>query len=146
MSEKINIKANKIEIIKNWSKPKSIQDILVFIGFASFYWQFIQSFSRIITPLISILKITGLPNKPAPDRNNSSKLAFNKNNNSRLAFKKNNNNNEFDEFGDNNMEYAKKLKKSKDKNCLSHKNYLNHKNQKVKNWLCPKTIKKWKFS
>ena len=49
----------KIEVVKNWLKPKSIQDIQVFINFANFYGRFIQGFSRIATPLTSMLKITG---------------------------------------------------------------------------------------
>ena len=33
-----------------------MQDIQVFIGFANFYWHFIQSFNRIAAPLTSMLK------------------------------------------------------------------------------------------
>ena len=46
----------RIEAVKNWPEPKSIQDIQVFIGFANFYQRFIQSFSKIAAPLTSILK------------------------------------------------------------------------------------------
>ena len=46
-----------IKAVKNWLEPISIRDIQVFIGFANFYWRFIQGFNRIATPLISILKI-----------------------------------------------------------------------------------------
>ena len=46
--------------MKNWPKPTSVRDIQVFIGFANFYWRFIQGFSRIVVLLTSILKITGL--------------------------------------------------------------------------------------
>ena len=49
----------QIEAVKNWLEPKSVQDIQVFIGFANFYWCFIQGFSRIAAPFISILKTTG---------------------------------------------------------------------------------------
>ena len=37
----------------------------MFIGFANFYWYFIQGFSRIAAPLISMLKTTGLFEKSA---------------------------------------------------------------------------------
>ena len=57
------MKAKKIEVIKKWPKRKSIQDIQVFLGFANFYWQFIQSFSRIAAPLTLILKIAAPPEK-----------------------------------------------------------------------------------
>ena len=33
----INIKAKKIEVVKDWPKSKSVQDIQVFLGFANFY-------------------------------------------------------------------------------------------------------------
>ena len=53
-----------------------------------------------------MLKIAGLSDKPAPSRNNSS----------RLAFKKNNGNGEIDEFDGDSVEHAKKSGKSKDQN------------------------------
>ena len=36
-----------------------MQDIQVFIGFANFYQQFIQSFSRIVAPITPMFKTTG---------------------------------------------------------------------------------------
>ena len=50
------MEVEQIEVVKKWPKPKSIQDIQVFLGFANFYWQFIQGFSRIAAPLTSMLK------------------------------------------------------------------------------------------
>ena len=32
------MKDEKIDAVKNWPEPKSVQDIQVFIGFANFYW------------------------------------------------------------------------------------------------------------
>ena len=49
----------RIKAIEQWFKPKSVRDIQVFLGFANFYWQFIQVFSCIATPFTSMLKITG---------------------------------------------------------------------------------------
>ena len=49
----------KIEVVKNWPKPKSMWDIQVFIGFANFYRPFIRGFSKIAASLTSILKTTG---------------------------------------------------------------------------------------
>ena len=37
------MEAKKIEILKNWVKPKLVQDIEAFLDFINFYWQFIQS-------------------------------------------------------------------------------------------------------
>ena len=78
LSKEINIEAEKIEIVKDWLKLKSVYNIQVFLGFANFYWQFIQSFNRIAIPLTSILKTTRSPNKPTLNKNDSSKLASNK--------------------------------------------------------------------
>ena len=108
--KEINLEAKKIKVIKDWPEPKSVYNIQVFLGSANFYWQFIQGFSRIAAPLTSILKTIGLPNKPAPSRNNSSRSASGKYDNSRPAFEKNNGNGEVDGFcvGRNGVEYAKK--------------------------------------
>ena len=50
----------KIKTVKNWPKPKSVIDIQLFLGFANFYWRFIQDFNNIAKLLISIFLITGL--------------------------------------------------------------------------------------
>ena len=93
------MEAKKIEVVKNWPKPKSIQDIKVFLGFANFYWQFIQVFSKIVAPLSSMLKTTVLPDKPNFNRNNSSKLAS----------RRNDSNNKVNRFDGNNVEHTKKI-------------------------------------
>ena len=59
-SQDIRMKDERIKAIRNWPEPKSVWDIQVFIGFANFYWRFIQGFSKIAAPLTSILKTTGL--------------------------------------------------------------------------------------
>ena len=46
----------KIEAVRNWPKLKSVRDIQVFLGFANFYWRFIQGFSKIAGPLTSMLR------------------------------------------------------------------------------------------
>ena len=46
----------KIDTIKAWPEPKLVQNIQVFIGFANFYWRFIQDFSKIAALLNSMLK------------------------------------------------------------------------------------------
>ena len=57
------MEAEKIEIVKKWPELKSVRDIQVFLGFANFYRQFIQGFSRIAAPLTSILKTATPPEK-----------------------------------------------------------------------------------
>ena len=60
----------RIEAVKNWPEPKSVQDIQVFIGFANFYWQFIRGFNRIAVPLTSMLKTTRSSDSPPEDDDN----------------------------------------------------------------------------
>ena len=50
------MEVKRIEVVKNWLKPKSLRDIQIFLNFANFYWSFIQSFNKIAKPLILMLK------------------------------------------------------------------------------------------
>ena len=113
LSKKISIKVKKIEVVKNWPKPKSVHNIQVFLGFTNFYWQFIQDFNRIAAPLSSILKTTESSDKPAPRRNNGSKSTSSKNNKSRPTSKKNNGNSKVDKFGGGGVEHARQSEKLK---------------------------------
>ena len=42
---------NKIKIIQDWLEPKKVKDIQSFLGFASFYCQFIFNYLDIVIPL-----------------------------------------------------------------------------------------------
>ena len=99
------MEAKRIKVVKDWPKPKSVRNILVFLGFVNFYWQFIQGFSRIAAPLTSMLKTTRSPDEPAPSRNDDS----------RPASGRNDGDGEVDGFGvgGNGVEHAKKSGKSK---------------------------------
>ena len=66
MAWKVKIENEQIETMKNWPAPTSVRDIQVFIGFANFYQRFIQSFSKIATLLISLLKTIGSSDELAP--------------------------------------------------------------------------------
>ena len=69
-SKNISIEAKRIEVVKKWPEPKSVRDIQVFLGFANFYWQFIQGFSKIAAPLTSMLKTTGSSDMSRPEVEN----------------------------------------------------------------------------
>ena len=43
--KRIQMEDERIETVKTWPKRRSVRDIQVFIGFANFYWQFIQGFN-----------------------------------------------------------------------------------------------------
>ena len=55
-SKSICIEDKLIEAVKQWPESQSVQNIQVFLGFAKFYQQFIQGFSRIVVSLTLMLK------------------------------------------------------------------------------------------
>ena len=114
LSKRISMEAKKIEVVKNWPKFKSVRDIQVFLGFANFYWQFIQGFNRISVLFTSMLKTTGLPDKPAPSRNDGNRLISSKNDNNRPASRRNDGNGKVNgvSVGGNGVEHTKKSTKN----------------------------------
>ena len=62
-SKNISIEAKKIKVVKKLLELMSVQDIQVFLDFANFHWQFIQSFSRIVALLTLMLKTAAPPEK-----------------------------------------------------------------------------------
>ena len=57
----VQIEDERVEIVKNWPKPKSVRDIQVFLNFPNFYSCFIQGFSRIAALLTSMLRMSSAP-------------------------------------------------------------------------------------
>jgi hypothetical protein len=47
---------DKVQCIRDWESPRSLRDIQSFIGFANFYRQFIEGFSKIAKPLSNSTK------------------------------------------------------------------------------------------
>ena len=62
-SKGISMEVEKIKVVKKWPEPKLVQDIQVFLGFANFYQQFIQGFSRIAALLTSMPKTAVSPER-----------------------------------------------------------------------------------
>ena len=56
----VQIKDERIEAERNWSEPKLVKNIWVFLGFANLYRRFISGFSKIVGPLTSMLRTTWL--------------------------------------------------------------------------------------
>ena len=54
----IEIDTEKLEAIQKWEAPFLVKDVQVFLGFASFYYQFISNFARKIKPLNKFTKET----------------------------------------------------------------------------------------
>jgi hypothetical protein len=46
----------RVQTIKEWPVPKSVQEVRIFIGFANYYRRFIEGFSRIVAPLNKLTK------------------------------------------------------------------------------------------
>ena len=54
----VEMEQEQVETILDWPVPKSAHDILMFLGFANFYHQFIHKYSTIATPLNDMTKGT----------------------------------------------------------------------------------------
>jgi hypothetical protein len=44
----------KTTAIREWQSPKCVKDVQAFLGFANFYWRFIQGFSALAAPLSAL--------------------------------------------------------------------------------------------
>jgi hypothetical protein len=55
-ADKLRMDPNKVEVIKNWSSPKSIFEVRSFHRLASFYRKFITNFSGISEPMMDTVK------------------------------------------------------------------------------------------
>ena len=67
----------KIKVVNQWLELKSVRDIQVFFRFANFYWQFIQNFSYIAMPLITMLKTTKSIESEANLKETKGKASYN---------------------------------------------------------------------
>ena len=74
--------------MKDWFEPNSICNIQVFLSFANFYQQLIQSFNKIAALFIYILKTTGSPNVLASGKNSVEDVIIRFSNNDEKPVKK----------------------------------------------------------
>lgn len=61
-SDRLSPNPDKIEVIKNASRPKTKKQVRSFLGLAEFYRKFVKDFSRIASPLTDLTK-KGCPNQ-----------------------------------------------------------------------------------
>jgi hypothetical protein len=52
----IEMAQDKVQRIRDWERPKSLQDVQSFIGFTNFYRGFIEGFSKIPKPISNSTK------------------------------------------------------------------------------------------
>lgn len=52
----VQMEDKRMNIVKNWPKPKSIWDIQIFLRFANFYQRFVEDFGKIAGSLTSMLR------------------------------------------------------------------------------------------
>ncbi|XP_062094004.1 uncharacterized mitochondrial protein AtMg00860-like [Humulus lupulus] len=52
----IELDPTKIEVVKDWPKPKSSTEVRSFLGFAGYYRQFVEGFSKITMPLKNLTR------------------------------------------------------------------------------------------
>jgi hypothetical protein len=55
-ADKLRMDPDKVELIKNWPSPKSIFEVRIFHGLASFYWKFIRNFGGISALMMDTVK------------------------------------------------------------------------------------------
>jgi hypothetical protein len=55
-ADKLRMDPDKVEVIKNWPSLKSIFEVRIFHGLASFYRNFIRNFSGISAPMMDTVK------------------------------------------------------------------------------------------
>jgi hypothetical protein len=55
----VSMEPGRITTIREWPEPKSIKELLTFLGFANFYRRFIARYSKIVVPLTELLKGAG---------------------------------------------------------------------------------------
>ena len=56
LGEGISVDPEKVAAVKGWEAPTSVKGVRSFVGFANFYREFIDSFSEIAEPLVSLTK------------------------------------------------------------------------------------------
>ena len=52
--EGLSMDPKKIEAVISWKRPSTVRDVWCFLGFANFYWIFIQNYSKIAAPLTKL--------------------------------------------------------------------------------------------
>ena len=52
----VSVNPKKVEAIMSWERPKSVFEILSFLGLVGYYRRFIEDFSRLAAPMIKFTR------------------------------------------------------------------------------------------
>ena len=55
----ITMEPSRVTTIQEWPVPKSVKELMTFLGFANFYRRFITHYSKIVAPMTDLLKGAG---------------------------------------------------------------------------------------
>ena len=56
ITEGIKMDQEKVKAITEWLEPKNLKEVQAFLEFAKFYQRFIQSYSKVVTPLTTLTR------------------------------------------------------------------------------------------
>ena len=55
----VSVDPKKVESMMSWERPKSVYEILSFLGLAGYYRRFIEDFSRLAAPMMRLTRKEG---------------------------------------------------------------------------------------
>jgi hypothetical protein len=54
--EGIAMDPGKVEAVVNWVRPSNVHEVRTFLGLTSYYWRFVEGFSRFAAPLTKLTR------------------------------------------------------------------------------------------
>ena len=55
-TEGIKVDPSKVEAVRDWPRPRNASEVRSFLGLAGYYWQFVEGFSKIASPMTELTK------------------------------------------------------------------------------------------
>ena len=52
----VSMNLEKVEVVMSWKRPKSVFEILNFLGLEGYYRRFIEDFSRLAAPMMRLTR------------------------------------------------------------------------------------------